>query len=98
MDEIAQQAENIAFDVTMAHNHEAAISVVASSLRYERRMAAATIDSLVAALESCVEEINDLAEEIAQNGGVEFDRGAQWPDGSAIHQAQAALALARANK
>ena len=52
-------------------------------------------DTLVAALESCIEEINDLAEEIAQNGGVEFDRNVQWPEGSAIHQAQAALALAR---
>ncbi|TIL94650.1 MAG: hypothetical protein E5Y73_11105 [Mesorhizobium sp.] len=58
----------------------------------------ATIDALVAALEACIEDIKDSAQEIAENGGVKFDRDATWPEGSSIALAYAALALARGGK
>jgi len=57
-----------------------------------------TIDALVAALEGCIEDIKDSAAEIAENGGVAFDRDAEWQEGSAMVQALAALALARGEK
>ncbi|RWO20624.1 hypothetical protein [Mesorhizobium sp.] len=55
-------------------------------------------DALVAALEACIENIKDSAQEIAENGGVKFDHDATWPEGSSIALAYAALALARGGK
>ncbi|ESX78465.1 hypothetical protein X757_08810 [Mesorhizobium sp. LSHC414A00] len=57
-----------------------------------------TIDALVAALDACIEDMKDSAQEIAENGGVTFDHDATWPEGSAIALAYAALALARGGK